>query len=167
MVPFGRPKRKVREVQDDDISLADLPRIQAESQVRRGSEGMVDSIADSDFRITPTRETGGTDYHADRDEAKPKQDFSLHEMAVLGEDTYHKRTGFALPSSIQKAADNSENERWRGTTVNEKRDESRLKKVWRVSMRHLRFVGPGLVSSVSILARRPALNSKSYEKLTQ
>jgi hypothetical protein len=149
MVPFGRPKRKVQEVQDDDISLADLPRIQAESQVRRGSEGVIDSIVGSELRIASTREIGETAYHTDCDDMKPKQDHAQPEMTEPSEDTYHRRTGYALPSSSLKAPGGAESERWRGTKVNEKRDESRFKKVWRVCMRHLRFVGPGLVSSVS------------------
>ncbi|KAJ9102599.1 hypothetical protein QFC21_003000 [Naganishia friedmannii] len=149
MVPFGRPKRKVQEVQDDDISLADLPQIQAESQVRRGSEGLADSIAASDFRITPTRETGEIGYQTDRDDIKPKQDYPLPETTVSVEDTYRSRKGYALSSSGQNKIDMLESERWQGTAVNERRDESRFKKIWRVSMRHLRFVGPGLVSSVA------------------
>jgi hypothetical protein len=60
----------------------------------------------------------------------------------------HGRSGYALSMEEGDKRDMAERERWTGR-VNEKRDETRWKGVCRVAMRHLRFVGPGLVSSVS------------------
>lgn len=66
-------------------------------------------------------------------------------------DSYRARTGYALSTDTFDIPARQEDERWRGKE-NEKRDESRLTRIWRVSMRHLRFVGPGLVSSVRFAA---------------
>lgn len=148
MVPFGRPKRKMQDVQDDDISLADLPRIHAETLSRRASAVDRDDVG-SVKRGKKSIEVQSymvedpvTTYPGD--DAKTSGNIGTG----VEQDTYQTRTEYALSMDTCGKSGRFENERWEGGH-NEKRDESRLTRIWRVSMRHLRFVGPGLVSSVS------------------
>jgi hypothetical protein len=148
MVPFGRPKRKMQDVQDDDISLADLPKIRAEVVNRRASD--VDDYfkpGESSKRSLDVQSDAGDLGIAPADGMK--NDGQERGTSVdVDEDSLHGRSGYALSMEEGGKRDMAERERWTGR-VNEKRDETRWKGVCRVAMRHLRFVGPGLVSSVS------------------
>lgn len=139
----------MQDVQDDDISLADLPRIHTETQNRRASA--VDIEDDMPVKSRKKSIDAQTREDEDRREtfsgadAKLDVNMRIHRDA----DSYHARTGHALSTNTLEREAQQEDKRWRGG-ANQKREESRLTRIWRVSMRHLRFVGPGLVSSVSV-----------------
>jgi hypothetical protein len=140
----------MQDVQDDDISLADLPRIHAETQNRRASavnieDDMPIQSGKKDFDVQScVDEDRGATYPA----VDGKPDVNVR---IDGDgDSYHARSGYALSTTTIERAARREDERWRGGE-NQKREESRMTRIWRVSMRHLRFVGPGLVSSVRLV----------------
>lgn len=156
MVPFGRPKRRMPDVQDDDISLADLPKIRAEINSRRASDGEdfvkagESSKRSLDVQSSRVGDIGMADVALGEASGEGKTIGEERGMSV-DEDSLHGRSGYALSVEESDKKDTMERERWTGR-VNEKRDESRFKGICRVAMRHLRFVGPGLVSSVSVMA---------------
>lgn len=146
------------DVQDNDISLADLPKIRAEINSRRASDGEdyvkpgEPSKRSLDVQSSCTRDIG----MADGSLGEAKRIGEEHAMSEDGE-SLHGRSGYALSVDDGDKKGAMERERWTGR-VNEKRDESRIKGICRVAMRHLRFVGPGLVSSVSRLVPLFELN---------
>jgi hypothetical protein len=145
------------DVQDDDISLADFPRIHAETQTRRASA--VDIEDDVPVKSVK-RSVDAQSCVKDLEETYPGKDAKANENSRTSgdQDSYHARTGFALSAETFDIPARKEDERWKGKE-NEKRDESRLTRIWRVSMRHLRFVGPGLVSSVRPVASIPEIRA--------
>ena len=155
MVPFGRPKRRMPDVQDDDISLADLPKIRSEINSRRASDGedYVKPGESSKRSLDVQNSCIGDIGIADGALGKAKRIGEARTMSEHGE-SLHGGSEYALSVDDGDKKGAMERDRWTGR-VNEKRDESRIKGICRVAMRHLRFVGPGLVSSVSRLGCFP------------
>jgi hypothetical protein len=81
------------------------------------------------------------------DSGQDEKASSGHNDASPNENAFHTRQGYFLSSASDGRSGGAGSERWRGDRY-EKREELRLRRIWRVSLRHLRFVGPGLVSSV-------------------